>query len=670
VSTVVHHVLLALAVVAVGDASLRAASILVSFGLERALVATVLAVAVVVVETLVLGLFGLGASTIALVALAALTWIAGRVWLPSPEHRPSVELGRWWNGLDTPLRVTAAVLAGAAAGWVAWQLRYPSIGFDSSLYHYAQIAGWVDNGRPGSILDLSYDLPYGNYPLTDEVALTWFAGISRSFPPLVLWNPAMLLLLGLASWVTVRNLSVPRGAAMLAVAAVVTLPLCVHQLNEPQTDLPAFAWLACVAALSTGASRTPLLLAPAIVAAGLAVGTKTTPAVLVAASLGIGLYLARRRLRPLVPWLALASAVALAVGGIWYVRNLVQHGSPLWPFAATRWGDPRPRFLELVDTKLVERLSATLDGRLDMYAGQLAGGVVLLAGALLVVLRGAVPGGLTRPLKLGLLTAGGVTVLALLIWSTAPGTGLPTAAGLLFPETWPASTVRYLLPALGAATVALAFAVRVGGVTGAVATIALAASVVWNVVKDTQLGLPYVPSARTIVLGAALGLLALTTGAVASRAVARRGGPRRLAPGVMAVALAVLVGVGLGPAGEGFVARHAEVTGSTALGPGVAAFLAAQPQFERGDMTIAFASRGLQAQLAGDRLSNRLELIPARETCANVRALARRSVLVVSDPAFLRGLLGIAPYGAHRCVAGRRPAYRDEAFRVYLPESP
>ena len=178
-STVVHHVLLALAVVAVGDASVRAASILVSFGLERALVSTVLAVAVVVVETLVLGLFGLGASTIALVALAALTWIAGRVWLPSPEHRPSVELGRWWSGLDTPLRVTAAVLAGAAAGWVAWQLRYPSIGFDSSLYHYAQIAGWVDNGRPGSILDLSYDLPYGNYPLTDEVALTWFAGSSQ-----------------------------------------------------------------------------------------------------------------------------------------------------------------------------------------------------------------------------------------------------------------------------------------------------------------------------------------------------------------------------------------------------------------------------------------------------------------------------------------------------------
>ena len=667
---VVHHVLLALAVVGVGDASVRAASILVSFGLERALAATVLAVAVVVVETLVLGMFGLGSSTIALVALAALTWVAARLWIPAPEQRPGAELSRWWSGLDTPLRVGAAVLAGAAAGWVAWQLRYPSIGFDSSLYHYAQVAGWVDNGRPGSILDLSYDLPYGNYPLTDEVVLTWFAGISRSFPPLVLWNPAMLLLLGLASWVTVRNLEVPRGAALLAVAAIVTLPLCVHQLNEPQTDLPAFAWLACVAALSSGASRTPLLVAPAVVAAGLAVGTKTTPAVLVAASLGIGLYLARRRLRPLVPWLALASAVALAVGGIWYVRNLVQHGSPLWPFAAAPWGDPRPRFLELVDTKLVERLSATLDGRLDMYAGQLAGGVALLAGALLAVVRGAVPGGLTRSLKLGLLTAGGVTVLALLIWSTAPGTGLPNAAGLLFPETWPASTVRYLLPALGAATVAVAFAGRVGGVTGTVATIALAVSVVWNVVKDTQLGVPYVPSARTIVLGAILGLLALAAGAIASRAMERRGRPPRPAPAVVVVVVAVVVGVVLAPAGEGFVARHAKVKGSTALGPGVAAFLAKQPHFERGDMTIAFASRGLQAQLAGDQLSNRLELIPAREACASVRALARKSVLVVSDPAFLGGLLGIAPYGAHRCVAGRRPAYRDEAFRVYLPGSP
>ena len=37
---------------------------------------------------------------------------------------------------------------------------------------------------------LSYDIPYGNYPLTDEVALTWGTGISRSWVPIALWNPS------------------------------------------------------------------------------------------------------------------------------------------------------------------------------------------------------------------------------------------------------------------------------------------------------------------------------------------------------------------------------------------------------------------------------------------------------------------------------------------------
>ena len=87
-------------------------------------------------------------------------------------------------------------------------------------------------------------------------------------------------------------------------------------------------------------------------------------------------------------------------------------------------------------------------------------------------------------------------------------------------------------------------------------------------------------------------------------------------------------------------------------------------------MTIAFASRGLQAPLAGDHFTNRLELIPAHVDCARVQARARHSAVVVTDPAFLRGLLGDRPYDAGRCLAGRRPAYRDEAFSVYAPEAP
>jgi hypothetical protein len=656
VSAVLHHALLALALAGLAEASLRVASRAAPGGLERALAAVVVGVSIAVGEALALGLAGLGTSTAALAGAAALTWAAAGV-------RPAAELGRWWRGLGAGGRAAAAALAGSAVTWTAWLLRYPSIGFDSGLYHYAQIAGWIQNGRPGSILFLSYDFPYGNYPLTDEVALAWAAGISRSFVPLVLWNPALLLLLGLATWLTVRNLSVPRLPAGLAVAALVSLPLAVHQLNEPQTDLPALAWLACTAALCTGARRTPALLAPAVLAAALAVGTKTTPAVLVGASLGAGFHLARGSLRRLAPWLALAGAAGFAVGGIWYARNLVQHGSPLWPFGAAPWGDPMPPFLELVDTRFLERPAATLEGRWGTYAGQLAGAVVLLGGALLVLIRG----GLARPLRVELVAAASVVLLACLAWSLAPGTGLPSAPGLLFPESWPLSTLRYLLPAIGGAAVAVALAARAGGLTGVAATLALAASVAWNVVEAADLGLPYVPSAATVALGAAAGLVLLAAAAAASRGPLGGAWRGRAVAGVPALVAAVVAGAALAPAREGFGERHSDVARSTALGQGVAAWFAARPGFDGGEGTIAFASRALQASLAGDDFTHPLELLPARATCAEVRARARRGPIVVTDPAFLRGLLGDRPYDAGLCLAGRRPGYRDEVFRVYLP---
>jgi hypothetical protein len=475
--------------------------------------------------------------------------------------------------------------------------------------------------------------------------------------------------MGVATWLTLRNLEVPRQAAGLAVAAMVSLPLAVHQLNEPQTDLPALAWLACGAALCTGARTAPALLAPAILAAGLAIGTKTTPAVLVAVSLGVGLYLARGRLRPIASGLALAGGLAFAVGGVWYARNLVQHGSPLWPFSDAPWGDPRPPFLELVDTRFLERPAASLEGRWGDYADQLSGAVVLLGGALLVLVRAAVGPGLARPLRLELVAAGSAAALALLAWSLAPGTGLPPSPGLLAPESWPLSTLRYLLPAIGAANVAVALATRAGGATRAAATLALAASLAWNVVNAADLGVPYVPSARTVVLGAAAGLVLLGAATLASRGAPGRAWRGRAVPGAPALAAAaVAAGAALTPAAEGFVERHSRVEGSTALGQRVAAWFAGRPGFDGGDETIVFASRALQAPLAGDRFTHPLELLPARASCAAVRARARRSAIVVTDPAFLRGLLGDRPYDAGRCLAGRRPAFRDEVFSVYPPD--
>ena len=87
----------------------------------------------------------------------------------------------------------------------------------------------------------------------------------------------------------------------------------------------------------------------------------------------MGAYSARAHLRPLAGWLALAVAGAFTVGGIWYAQNIVQHGSPVWPFAVGPWGDPKPRFFELVNTTFLQRPQATLDGRLGDYEDRLGG---------------------------------------------------------------------------------------------------------------------------------------------------------------------------------------------------------------------------------------------------------------------------------------------------------
>jgi hypothetical protein len=666
VQEVLHHVALAVAVLALGDAALRAASLAAPAGLERAIAAFVLAIATAVVEELALGVVGLGTSPVALVATTLAIWAGVRIWLPAPSVSPAGELSDWWTGLKRAWRVVGGAAAGFCGAWIVWQLLHPSLGFDSAVYHYPEVAGWIANGRPGSILELSYEIPYGNYPLTDEVAQTWGAAIARSWVPIALWNPTLLIVLTLAVWQTLRGLGAPRAAAALGAGTVVTLPLIVRQLNEPQTDLPALAWLACVAALALGAGRRPGLLVPAVVAAGLAIGTKTTAAPLALAALAAGAYLARGRLRPLAGPLALGAAVAVAVGGLWYARNVWQHGWPLWPFTEAPWGDPRPRFLALIETTFLDRPIATLDGRLDDYASRMGGGWLVLAGAVAVLVAALVTR-LESSLRRSLVISAGLALLALLVWSLAWGTGLPRTDQLPAADGWPISTIRYMLPAMAMASVAVAIATRVGGRVGRMALVLLAGALVWNLVADARLGAPYAPRATTLLLGAVVG-----AGLVALLELARRRAPirTRVRPqhsGAVAVAVAVVAGVLMVPVANGFIERHSKVAKSTSPGGEVVRWFLAQPGFEDGDATIAFAARAAFGALAGDRFEHRLELIPQRATCSDVQRRARRGPVLMIDPTWFEGILGLVSYETGRCLEGRPVAFREGSYAVYQP---
>jgi hypothetical protein len=662
VREIVHHVALALALLALLSASLRVASKVSPAGLERAVVAVVIAAAAAVTQALALGLVGLGGSPVALCVATGALWAVSLLCLPTPEVGISTEVAAWWRRLDLPWRLAVAALGGAFAAWVAWQLRYPSIGFDSAVYHYPEVAGWIQNGRPGSVLRLSYDIPYGNYPLTDEVVQTWGAAIARSWVPLALWNPAMLLVLAGAGWLALRNLSVSRAVAGLATAVLVASPLLIRQLNEPQTDLPAVTWLACSLALALGARSRPGLLVPAVVAAGLAVGTKTTVAPVALVALGTGAYLARGRLRPLTGWLLLGAAAAYVVGGLWYTRNIVQHGWPLWPFTEAPWSDPPPRFFSLIETTFLERPAATLEGRLGEYASRLGGGWVMMAGALVALIFGALAVHLKRALRRPLVVAGATTLGALLVWSVAWGTGLQTAAELPGADGWPLSAIRYLLPVTGAGLVTVALATRVPGLAGRAAIALLAAALVWSLVADARLGAPHTPSVLVLLVGALAGLLALGAAALAARGVRRR-----VPAGMVAALAAVALGVVLAPAATGYIERSTEVSESTAPGADVVAWFLSQPGFEEEEGTIAFASRAAFGQLAGDDFSKRLYLIPRRASCRGVARLARRTSVLLVDESWFSGILGIVPYSAGRCLTRRPPGFQNPVYRVYRP---
>ena len=656
-----HHIALALAVLALGQAALRIASRAAPRGLERLLATVVLGVALAVSEALALGLVDLGGSTVALVAAAAVTWAVSATALPQPAPGLLEELAGWWRGLGPRERIAAAVLAGGAAGWMVWQLLNFSIGFDSSLYHYPLVAGWIENGSPGSGLFLSYDIPYRNYPLTDEVTLTWAAAISRSWVPLAIWTPAMLAVLGAAGWTTLRNLSVPRWAAGLGVGAVVTAPLVVRQLNEPQTDLPALAWLACVGALATGAARRPALLAPAVVAAGLAVGTKPSTGPLVVGVLAVGAYAARDRLRPLAGVLAAALAGAFVVGGIWYLRNLIEHGSPLWPFAVGPFGDPAPRFLGLVDATFLKRPQATLDGNVGDYLDRLAGTWLLLAGALVALVLGAAAPRL-RALRRPLVVAGGLALASCLIWSTAWGTGLSTSPELTWPEGFVLSSLRYLLPAIGVAAVAVAIVARAGGWLARAAGALLAVVLGWNLVRDAGLGSPWTPPVWVLVVGALGGVAVLALGTAAADRV---GSGRRPAAAAVAVGLALAIGALLAPIGDGVLERYTKVPHSSAFGANLVSWFLDQPGFDEDGGSIGIATRGVIAQLAGDRFNKKLVLVPQFASCGEVERMARRMPVVVTIPLYFHGTLGVENYTGQRCLARYRPVVRRFPFSVY-----
>ncbi len=337
--------------------------------------------ALAVLWALALGLAELGASSVALGLSAAATWLAVRALLPAPEVALADEAAAWWEGLPRAARAAAGAAAALVAAQALFLLRNPQLGTDAVIYHLADVVAWVGNGRPGSAVDLFYALPVGNYPQAFEALSTWVAGLSDSFPIPALLGLGMFVLLATSGWLGLRTLGADRLLAGFGVAAVCSAPLVMEATRTSGTDLPALAWLAAAAALVASSARRPALLAPALIAAALGIGTKTTVAPLAVVVIAVGFWQQRRGLGAHRGQLLVAGAAAAVVGGAWYVRNLITHGSPLWPLIELPGSDPAPELVKKLEPSLLDRPDETLTGNLDEYFRRLAGYLLLLGAA-------------------------------------------------------------------------------------------------------------------------------------------------------------------------------------------------------------------------------------------------------------------------------------------------
>lgn len=637
------HLLLGSALLTLGSAAGRLASACAPVGLERALAAVTFAAAFAVLEAVMLGFVGASGSAPALLIGVGAAWLLARILLPAPAVSFSEEVASGVRKLSPTERAAAGAMAGVGMGWAIWSLRRAQLGVDAIYYHTPEVIGWLHAGTTGSAEVVNPLLPVENYPLVNEVLFAWAAGIAPSFAVFSVWPVAAGAILLAATWLGFRALAVPRRVRILALGSVAAIPLVTNQLLGPTNDLPAVAWLVTAASLAACARARPTLLLPAVVAVGLAAGTKTTTlpvAVFVFVASGWALRDTVRELGR--PALTGALLVAGAVGGFWYLRDLLVHGSPFWPWSATPWGDPVPEALARLFPNFLSRPVATLDGRVGQYADATGGGLILVSVALLLAA--------TARRARWVMLLGAVVLGSLLLWSVAPSTGLAEERAL----DASVSQMRYLLPATVIAVLALVLVAARGGKRRSVALGALALAIIAGLgatyVRDSAYAL--IPSPK--VLGACLAV-----GAVAGVALATTFRSARSASFSVSITVLVLA-VGFGLLAPGFGVRHGRTLEFDA---GLAAFLSTVPDFRDGDEPV-FMGPVLSGVLAGDELQHDVRLIETGASCSSVERHRRGGWVVLREDPILRREIG---YRVGSCLVGAEPLAVVDGYSVYAP---
>jgi hypothetical protein len=290
---------------------------------------------------LVLGVLTRGTVVFAALLLLGLAWLV-------PRSTRSAEAGAASPDSGTATRVLAGLaLAVGAVYVIAFLIHNRSVpigDYDSTSFILPVPARWLQTGSLWHFDDLVPGWGYGAYPQTGSLfqlvaLLPWHNDFA-----LRLVNVLFMLLAVAATTELAVELGAARAAAVtFAVVGVLVPAGAAHALDHAQPDMiMASCFLAAalflLRYLRTGAG---VELALAGAGLGLSLGTKwyAGPGIVALVGVWIGGRLARRdRLGAVVRDTLVLAGVALLVGGVWLLRNLVVGGDPLFPGRVSLFG--------------------------------------------------------------------------------------------------------------------------------------------------------------------------------------------------------------------------------------------------------------------------------------------------------------------------------------------
>jgi hypothetical protein len=250
--------------------------------------------------------------------------------------------------ISLPGAFAVAGVALIAFTWIVTavnQVRYTVTEADSMWYHLPMVAEWI---RSGSIWPKESIALLGRaYPGFRESVLT-FLSLPSHHEHLALLGILELPLLGLTIGALASHFSGNQALIVSASSYVITAPVVVSALTTQKNDLSLgiFFGLSVYYVLLTAGSRRKGDAILCGCALGALAATKFS-GMIYAGSIPVIIGLldfAERKLTaaktiiPFMTW-AIMFATALLVGGLWYLRNVISYGNPLYPaeFGVGSW---------------------------------------------------------------------------------------------------------------------------------------------------------------------------------------------------------------------------------------------------------------------------------------------------------------------------------------------